>query len=155
MTIRRAGPGDATALLALAAALARTQNDPDDRATIEDLREAWLDQAAPGLALIAEREGEAIGYLAMMPSFESSHGSHGFYVSDLFVTAAHRRRGTASALLAAAAREALARGRTSLWWVAMPDNEDAHMFYRRHANIEQRTLAFAVLGERLAEIARR
>lgn len=153
--VRRAGPPDAPALLRLARSLARSQDDPDDRVTQADLHRAWLDDDAPGLALIAEDETGAIGYIALMPSFESSHASHGFYVSDIFVLARARRRGVGTALLAAAARAALATGRGSLWWVAQASNADAHRFYRRFISIEEPVRAFAVFGEALTRLATR
>jgi GNAT superfamily N-acetyltransferase len=153
--VRRAGAADAPALLRLARGLARTQGDPDDRTTQADLHRAWLDADAPGLALIAEDQTGAIGYIALMPSFESGHASHGYYVSDIFVLAPARRRGIGASLLAAAARVAIATGRTSLWWVAQDGNAEAHRFYRRFAGIEQPVRAFAVHGEHLTRLAAR
>jgi GNAT superfamily N-acetyltransferase len=155
VAIRRAGPKDAPALLRLARALARTQNDPHDRATRADLHRAWLDDDAPGLALIAEDEAGAIGYIALMPSFESGHASHGFYISDIFVVARARQQGVGSLLLAAAARVAIATGRSSLWWVAQDGNAAAHRLYRRFVTIEQPVRAFAVFGEHLTRLAAR
>ncbi len=152
-TIRRAGPGDAPALLALAAVLARTQDDPDRCTTEADLMRAWLAEGAIGMALIAELEGVPVGYIAMSPSFESSHASHGFFVSDLVVHAAHRRRGIGTALLGAAAREAGAAGRDCLWWLARASNDAAHAFYRRVATVEDPLVGFAVFGPSLQRIA--
>ncbi len=151
--IRRAVPGDAPVLLALAAVLARTQDDPDERTTAADLVRAWLAEDAIGLALIAELGGLPVGYIALSPSFESSHASHGFYVSDLVVDAAHRRRGIGTALLEAAAREAQAAGRDCLWWVARANNEAAHAFYRRFASVEDPLVGFAVFGPSLQRLA--
>ena len=153
--VRRAGPTDAPALLRLTQGLARAQNEPEGRTTEADLCRAWLGDGAPGLALVAEDGAEAIGYIALMPSFESAHASHGYYVSDLFVADRVRRRGIGTALLAAAAHEAITSGRSSLWWVAQARNSGAHRLYRHFAAIEQPVRAFAVFGDHLTRLAAR
>jgi GNAT superfamily N-acetyltransferase len=96
--------------------------------SLEALRARFLGPDAAGAILVAERGGAAVGCCTLHASHETEFAQHGLYIGDLFVARAHRRQGLGRALVAAAAREARARGGTFLWWTSLPSNARAAAF---------------------------
>jgi GNAT superfamily N-acetyltransferase len=82
-------------------------------------------------ALIAERDGRALGYALFFPTFSSFLTSTGVWLEDLFVRPSHRGEGVGRALLSAVAARARERGGKRLEWAALDWNELALGFYRR------------------------
>ena len=79
--------------------------------------------------LIAEWEGQAIGY-ALFFEFYSSWKGHGLFLEDLFVQEAFRGRGIGKALLAEVARIARKEGCFAIRWEVLGWNEPAINFYK-------------------------
>jgi GNAT superfamily N-acetyltransferase len=128
--IRRSRVGDARAILDMANALNRHEGKPPTPLTEESLRRHMFGRRRILTCLVAELDGCIAGYVAYQASFDMETGSTGFYMSDLFVREAARRRGVGRALLTAIAREALRRGHSWLAWNAMTSNPEALAFYR-------------------------
>jgi L-amino acid N-acyltransferase YncA len=95
--------------------------------------------------LVAERGGDLVGYALFHDAYEPSFAARGVYLSDIYVCPEARRHGLGRALLSQVAKEAAARRRTFVWWVARGD--DARAFYRTLANVEQPVTAHAVTFE--------
>ena len=81
-------------------------------------------------ALIAEREGEPIGFALFFTTFSTFLCRPGIWLEDLYVRPEHRGAGTGRALLAAVARIARARDCGRMEWAALDWNEPALGFYR-------------------------
>jgi GNAT superfamily N-acetyltransferase len=81
-------------------------------------------------AVLAEVDGEAVGYALFFPTFSTFLGRPGIWLEDLFVLPACRRGGVGRALLLHVASLALARGCGRLEWSALDWNEPALAFYR-------------------------
>jgi len=79
-------------------------------------------------SLIAEWDGEAIGYALFFGCYSSLKGS-GIFLEDLFVRAAFRGRGIGRALLCQVARIAQPEGCYDMRWEALDRNELAIKFY--------------------------
>ncbi len=106
------------------------------------------------IVMVAEGPGGAlIGYVTAHPTYETGHAEHGLYVGDLYVAPDHRRQGVARALLAALARQGLARGARHLWLTAKPGNAAAHAFYRRLGGHGETVIAFAVVKQDFLNLA--
>ena len=149
--IRRPGPGDAAALLALVSALNRDQGDLD-LLTETQLHDDII--ANPMMiAMVAELDGALVGYATAHATYETGHAERGLYVGDLYVAPAHRRQGIARALLAAVARAGLARGARHLWLTAKATNTAAHAFYRRLGSRGESVMAFAVVQQDFLNLA--
>jgi RimJ/RimL family protein N-acetyltransferase len=133
--VRRAEPGDAAELVALASAVgsepegwlladARWRSVSDERRYIRAMR-----RHPDGAVMVAELDGALVGRLSIArdPHPASAH------VADLglMVAAGHRRRGIGSALLAAAEAWALASGVTKLELHVFPYNEAALALYEK------------------------
>jgi GNAT superfamily N-acetyltransferase len=128
--VRAAGVDDVERLLELFAALADYEQLRDElRADPQSLREALFGESPAASALLAERDGETVGYALFFPTFSSFRVSRGIWLEDLFVLPEHRKAGVGRALLSAvAARVPGADGR--LEWAALDWNELALGFYR-------------------------
>src|SRR5207247_3364992 len=110
MTIRSATPQDVDLLMSL---VERLESElpalpyPEDPADFERAKVERM--VADGVALLAEEDGNAVGYLL------ARYGDHGpttVYVTDLWVDATTRRRGVARELLRRATAAAAERGST-------------------------------------------
>jgi GNAT superfamily N-acetyltransferase len=80
-------------------------------------------------SLIAEWDGEAIGYALFFGVYSSLKGS-GIFLEDLFVREAFRGRGVGRALLSAVAHIAREEGSYGIRWEVLDWNESAIKFYR-------------------------
>src|SRR5580693_9265799 len=80
-------------------------------------------------SLIAEWDGEAIGYALFFGFYSSCKGS-GIFLEDLFVREAFRGRGIGRALLCQVARIARQEGSYGMRWEVLDWNESAIKFYK-------------------------
>ena len=80
-------------------------------------------------SLIAEWDGEAIGYALFFGIYSTLKGS-GIFLEDLFVREAFRGRGIGRALLSAVACIAREEGCYGIRWEVLDWNEPAIKFYR-------------------------
>jgi GNAT superfamily N-acetyltransferase len=79
--------------------------------------------------LVAETEGKIIGYALFEETFNTDLCEPGIWLHDVMVGEVMRRSGVGKDLMAAVARLALDRGRTSLWWGVLSSNASARRFY--------------------------
>jgi len=127
--IRRYSARDADALTALIRALAEYEKLPPP--TPAAARRLLRDIGRRIHVLIAERDGEPVGYAIYLFTYSSFRARPTLYLEDLFVLPQHRRGGIGhlffDALRAAARRAGCAR----MEWVVLDWNEPAHRFYRK------------------------
>ena len=129
MNIRDANPEDVDLLMAL---VERLESElpplpyPEDPAEFERAKvERMVEE---GVALIAEDDGNAVGYAL------ARYGDHGpttVYVSDLWVDATARGRGVGRELMRRVANEAAGRSSTYVVLDVDSQNRDALGFYER------------------------
>jgi GNAT superfamily N-acetyltransferase len=130
LTIRPASPEDGPLLLHLIRALAEYERLlPAVVATAADLlRDGW--GSDPKFrCLIAEWEGEAIGYALFFYNYSTFRGRAGVFLEDVFVQPEFRRRGVGKALLARVAQIAVAEQCARLEWQVLDWNTPAINFY--------------------------
>jgi GNAT superfamily N-acetyltransferase len=131
LTVRPARTEDVALLLGLFGELAEYEHlEHELKATEEQLREALFGARPAAEALIAERDGQALGYALFFPTFSSFLASTGMWLEDLFVRPANRGGGVGKALLTAVAARTRERGGERLEWAALDWNELALGFYR-------------------------
>ncbi len=129
MRIRSAVRDDAELLFGMIRELAEYEKLGDAvRGDAELLARSLFDQGAAE-ALIAEVDGEAVGYAIFFGTFSTFECRPGIWVEDLFVRPENRRRGIGRALLARIAATALERECARLEWSALDWNEPALRFY--------------------------
>lgn len=131
MHLRYATPEDASTLLRFIVELAEYEREPDIvRVTEAELR-AQLGEADPPFeCLLAEDDGQALGFALFFTTYSTWRGRIGLYLEDLYVTERARGRGIGKALLAALSAEVVRRGGARLEWSVLDWNESAAGFYR-------------------------
>ncbi|MCF6744859.1 GNAT family N-acetyltransferase [Blastococcus sp. KM273128] len=139
--VRRAGPADAAAVLAMVREIAAHEGTPDAVAGGLGTWTAML--ARPDVVvLLAERDGEPAGYVSAVRRLHLWLGRDILGLDDLFVRAGFRGAGVGRLLMtelgALAAREGLA-----VRWEVREDNVAAQRFYRRlGADLRTKVVAF-------------
>jgi GNAT superfamily N-acetyltransferase len=144
-----------TTLLELFGELAEYEHlEHELKATEEQLGESLFGARPAAEALIAEREGEAIGYALFFPTFSSFLASTGVWLEDLFVRPSNRAEGVGKALLEAVAALVRERGGERLEWAALDWNELALGFYRGiGATTMNEWITHRLDGEALSDLA--
>ncbi|OBG72996.1 GCN5 family acetyltransferase [Mycobacterium sp. E3298] len=155
MTIRRAKPEDAAAIIEMIRALAEFENAADQCTVTEKQITAALFGPSPTLhGHVAEADGEVAAMALWFLNFSTWDGAAGIYLEDLFVHPRFRRRGLARALLATLAAECLAKGYTRLSWAVLNWNTDAIALYDGVGGEPQSEwTTYRLSGPRLADLA--
>jgi GNAT superfamily N-acetyltransferase len=153
--IRPATRADVPALLGLIRELARYERLEDQvEATEELLADGLFGERPAAEALIAELDGEPVGYALWFTTFSTFVGKPGIWLEDVFVLPDHRRAGLGRALLARVAAVAVERGCGRLEWSALDWNEPALAFYRSLAAEPLRDwIIHRLTGHQLAALA--
>jgi GNAT superfamily N-acetyltransferase len=79
--------------------------------------------------LIAELDGETVGYLNYFLGVFMDDATPTLHVADFFVTERYRRRGAGRALMLEARRIGMELGASRLFWTVWRKNADAIRFY--------------------------
>lgn len=155
--IRRAVAADGPRILELDRELATFEKmtPPDDEEGRRLL--AWIFESGQLEALVAELDGPVEGVALFYETPGSTFRARPFlYLEDLVVSEASRSRGVGEALMAALAREAVARNAFRLEWSVLDWNTGAIRFYERlGARPPMEWLKYAVEGEALERLARK
>ena len=115
-------------MIELAAAIGRTGKVAS---RVVDIRDQGFGADPAFEALIAERDGAAVGLCLFFESFSSWDGRRGVYVQDIYVAEAARGLGLGRRLLAEAAAISRARGGSYLRLSVAAENDQAQAFYQR------------------------
>jgi len=154
--IRPAERADVPVVAELIWQLARFEKLESQVVLTEDLLEAGLFGPRPyAEAVIAEDDGEPIGFALFFHSFSTFLARPGLYLEDLFVLPVHRGQGVGRALLSHLARLAVERGCGRMEWAVLNWNKDAIRFYERlgaHPNSEW--TVYRLDGEALNAVGR-
>ena len=100
----------------------------------------FTDNSPPEAHLVAEFDGRLAGYIRVKPVTPLPENAHVLGIVGLAVAPADRRRGIASALLAAAEQHARARGARKLSLRVLSTNGGAVRLYERHGFQREGTL---------------
>jgi GNAT superfamily N-acetyltransferase len=130
-TLRDATRADVPDLLRLIHALAVYEKlEHMAVGTPEQLAEALFGPRPACAAVIAERDGRAVGFALHFTTFSTFLCKPGLYLEDLFVEPEHRGAGIGKALLRHLARKALDLGYGRFEWRVLDWNEPSIRFYR-------------------------
>ncbi|HMC68312.1 MAG TPA: GNAT family N-acetyltransferase [Mycobacteriales bacterium] len=129
--IRPATVDDVPVVVRLVHELATYEREPDAVVATEEHFRTALFGADPRVhCLVAEADGETVGFAIWFVSFSTWLGTHGIYLEDLFVRPEARGGGHGRALLSELARIAVERGYGRVEWAVLDWNVDAQGFYR-------------------------
>lgn len=129
-TIRFARADDIPLLLAFIRELADYEHMLDQVVATEDLLRVWMFEKRTVEALLAELDGEAVGFALFFHNFSTFLGRGGIYLEDLYVRPQARGLGLGKALLQRLAALALERGCGRLEWGCLDWNKPSIDFYR-------------------------
>jgi ribosomal protein S18 acetylase RimI-like enzyme len=128
-TIRRATPDDAPDVAAMVREIA-AHEDQAAHLHVSDDRWRTLLARPEVVVLLAERGGEAVGYVSAVRQLHLWTGGDVLALDDLYVRPGARDAGVGRRLMAALAALA-APERLLIRWGVEADNVDAQRFYRR------------------------
>ena len=130
--IRTATVEDVAAIHGLICDLAEYERARHEvKATEGQLRAALFGSSPAVFALVAEADGEVVGFALYFLNFSTWEGVHGIYLEDLYVRPGHRGTGLGKALLTSLAAIAVARGYARVEWWVLNWNTPSIDFYRR------------------------
>ena len=132
LSIRAARPGDEAVVARFIRDLARYEQ-LEHQLDLDEARLAvHLFGPTPACgALLAERDGEPVGFALFFTSYSTFRTAPCLWLEDLFVSPEHRGAGAGLALLRAVAAVAIERGCPRLDWAVLDWNRLAIDFYER------------------------
>lgn len=153
--VRAAGPEDVPTIAALIRALAEYERLAHEVVLDEGQLRAHLFGPRPyAEVILAEDEGDVVGFALFFHNFSTFLGKPGIYLEDLFVRPEHRGAGHGKALLAHVARLAVERGCGRLEWSVLDWNEPSIGFYRSLGAIAMDDwTTYRLTGESLMRLA--
>ncbi|MDB5368149.1 MAG: N-acetyltransferase [Rhodospirillales bacterium] len=156
-TIRPATPSDVPLILALVRELAVYEHlEHEVVADQAALAGTMFGPDANAEAVIAELDGEPVGFALFFYNVSTFLGRRGLYLEDLFVRPSARGTGIGRALLAHLARLAVERGCGRMNWAVLDWNEPAIKFYQSlGAELVDAWRFFRLDGEALKALAAR
>lgn len=156
VTIRQAVEGDVEILHRFVVELAEAEDFPGTvHAGPEDLAGALFGPDPVAEALVAEWDGEPIGFALYYFAYSTIMGRRTLHLEDLYVVPGHRSRGAGRILLGELARTAQRHRCARFEWWVLRTNDPAITFYRRLGARELDEIHVMRLeGEGLAELAR-
>ncbi len=129
--IRPANPSDAETIVSFIRELADYERLAHEaKATPENLRLHLFGPRPFAEAIMAEVDGESVGFALFFHTFSTFRGQPGMYLEDLFVRPEHRGSGIGKALLSSVAKVAVDRGCERLEWSVLDWNDPALGFYK-------------------------
>jgi GNAT superfamily N-acetyltransferase len=156
LTIRPAERADVPVIAELIRGLARFEKLEHEVTMTEDRLAAGLfGERRYAETLIAEQDGEPVGFALFFHNFSTFLAQPGIYLEDLFVLPDHRGGGIGRALLKELARLAVERGCGRLEWAVLDWNRDAIGFYERlGAKPNSEWTVYRLAGEALTTLGR-
>jgi GNAT superfamily N-acetyltransferase len=131
ITIRPAGPTDASLIYALVRELAEYERLLQAVDSTEQQIAAALFGPQPGVFCdLAEWDGKPVGFALWFLNFSTFRGRHGLYLEDIFVRPALRGKGIGKALMRNLARRCVERGYARFEWTVLDWNKPSIEFYR-------------------------
>lgn len=156
LSIRPATRGDVPTILRFVRELAAFEREPDAVEATETMLDVALFAEKAAEAVIAERDGEAVGFALFFHNFSTWKGRKGIYLEDLYVTPEARGSGVGTALLRHLAGLAIERDCARFEWAVLDWNQPAIDFYTAMgAEMQVEWRIERVTGKALARLAER
>jgi GNAT superfamily N-acetyltransferase len=132
LNLRPAQPEDLETLVQLIKQLAKYEKlENAVTGSPDDLHAHLFGNPAYAQAILAEIEGQTVGFALFFHNYSTFLMKPGLYLEDLFVLPAYRRRGIATAILQHLAQLAVKKGCGRFEWSVLDWNQGAIDFYKR------------------------
>jgi GNAT superfamily N-acetyltransferase len=156
VALRPAGPADVPTLLGLIRGIAEYERLAHEvEATEALLREHGFGPRPVFEAILAERDGHAVGFALYFFTYSTFTGRPTLYLEDLFVRPEERRAGIGRQLLRRLARVAVERRCGRMEWSVLDWNTPARDFYfRLGARAMDEWTVFRMTPEAFGRLAR-
>jgi GNAT superfamily N-acetyltransferase len=153
--IRAAMPQDVPLILAFIKELAEYEKLSHEVAATEDqLRASLFGERAVAEVLLANLDGNPVGFAVFFPNYSTFLGRPGLYLEDLFIRPEARRFGLGRQLLEYLARLTVEREWGRMEWRVLDWNEPSIAFYKTlGAQPLDDWTTFRVTGESLRNLA--
>jgi GNAT superfamily N-acetyltransferase len=155
LVLREATRDDVPAIRRLIQDLAEYEKEPQSAVVTEaDLLRDGFGERPLFRVVMAEWEGEVVGFAFYFFNYSTWQGRPGLYLEDLFVRPSHRGHGIGKALLVHLAGVALRENCGRFVWQVLDWNEPALGFYESlGARVMKEWLTMRVDGEALRRLA--
>lgn len=155
LALRPATADDAALILRFIIELAVYEKEPDAVVTDQTgIAASLFGEGATAKALIAELDGQPVGYAVWFASYSTWLGRSGLYLEDLYVTPALRGRGVGRAILRHLAQRAVVSGCGRMEWSVLDWNAPAIAFYESvGARPQSEWTVYRLAGDALDEFA--
>jgi GNAT superfamily N-acetyltransferase len=157
VAVRPATRADSRVVAGMASALSRAEGGFPSRFTEETYARDGFGPNPAFRALIAELDGEVVGYAVYYPGYDTDTATRGVYLADLFVRESARRQGVGRALVTGVAEACRGLGGRWMFWSVLRHNKAARRFYKALAPELKDVIVCAAFGrafDRLADMAK-
>lgn len=153
--IRQATEEDTPLILQFILDLADYEHLRGEVVADESTLKTWIFEKHGAQVILAEENGEPVGFALYFHNFSTFLGRCGVYLEDLFVKPEHRGKGYGLALLKRLAAIAVEEGCGRLEWWCLDWNKPSIDFYRSlPAEPMDEWTVYRVAGENLANLAK-
>jgi predicted N-acetyltransferase YhbS len=118
ITIRAARPKDAAAIARLSKELNEVVQDSTEHCTPENIKATLFSHDASFHVLVAEKEGEPVGYAVWHAYYDSGHGGAGAWLAEVCVGREGRGEGAGRALFEAVIEDVRDSPATFMMWTS-------------------------------------
>lgn len=154
-SIRFAVREDVDLILDFIKRLADYEHLLDEVVATREILELWIFDKQKAEVIIAEEDGEPVGFALFFHNFSTFLGRAGVYLEDLFVVPEKRGNSYGKALLQKLAQIAVDRGCGRLEWWCLDWNKSSIDFYKSLGAIAMDDwTVYRIAGERLSEFAK-
>ncbi len=129
VSIRFATEHDVDTILFFIRELAAYENMSEEVVASEELLKEWIFDKKKAEVILAQAEGETVGFALFFHNFSTFLGRAGIYLEDLFVKEEYRGKGYGKALLKELAKITVERGCGRLEWCCLDWNRPGIDFY--------------------------
>lgn len=127
----------------------------DEVVASKEVLELWIFDKNKAEVIIAEEDGEPVGFALFFHNFSTFLGRAGIYLEDLFVIPEKRGKGYGKALLQKLAQIAVDRGCGRLEWWCLDWNEPSIDFYKKLGAVSMdEWTVYRIAGKRLVEFSK-
>ncbi|MBR4965226.1 MAG: GNAT family N-acetyltransferase [Lachnospiraceae bacterium] len=129
VSVRFATEHDVDTILYFIRELAAYEHMSEEVVASEELLKEWIFDKKKAEVILAQAEGETVGFALFFHNFSTFLGRAGIYLEDLFVKEEYRGKGYGKALLKELAKITVERGCGRLEWCCLDWNRPGIDFY--------------------------